>query len=77
MDCGSPLPLCYRSLLRARTYSTAERTSPEVIDAPPGSLCEIVSESGRWAYVAFASKTRGWVLLESIEKVLPEKNHPA
>jgi tetratricopeptide (TPR) repeat protein len=54
-------------------HTDAARTSPEVIDAPPGSLCEIVSESGRWAYVAFASKTRGWVLLESIEKVLPEK----
>ena len=54
-------------------HTDAARTSPEVIDAPPGSLCEIISESGRWAYVAFASKTRGWVPLESIEKVLPAK----
>jgi tetratricopeptide (TPR) repeat protein len=54
-------------------HTDAARTSPEVIDAPPGSLCEIISESGRWAYVAFATKTRGWVPMESIEKVIPEK----
>lgn len=54
-------------------HTDAARTSPEVIDAPPGSLCEILSESGQWAYVAFATKTRGWVPVESIEKVIPEK----
>jgi tetratricopeptide (TPR) repeat protein len=54
-------------------HTDAARTSPEVIDAPPGSLCEVISESGRWAYIAFASKTRGWVLRESLEKILPEK----
>ncbi len=54
-------------------HTDAARTAPEVIDAPPGSLCEIITESGRWAYVAFASKTRGWVPVESIEKVVPEK----
>lgn len=54
-------------------HTDAARTSPEVIDAPPGSLCEILSESGRWAYVAFATKTRGWVPVESIEKVVPDK----
>lgn len=54
-------------------HTDAARTSPEVIDAPPGSLCEVITESGRWAYVAFATKTRGWVPMESIEKVLPEK----
>ena len=54
-------------------HTDAARTAPEVIDAPPGSLCEIISESGRWAYIAFATKTRGWVPMESIEKVLPEK----
>jgi len=55
-------------------HTDAARTAPEVIDAPPGSLCEIISESGRWAYVAFATKTRGWVPLESIAKIVPEKN---
>ncbi len=53
-------------------HTDAARTSPEVIDAPPGSLCEIVRESGRWAYVAFATKTRGWVPISAIEKVRPE-----
>ncbi len=56
---------------RAALHTDAARTSPEVIDAPPGSLCEIIRESGRWAYVAFASKTRGWVPLEDIEKMIP------
>ena len=54
-------------------HTDAARTAPEVIDAPPGSLCEIIGESGRWAYVSFATKTRGWVPMESIEKVIPAK----
>ncbi|MEI6606001.1 MAG: hypothetical protein WCP35_11870, partial [Verrucomicrobiota bacterium] len=54
-------------------HSDATRTSPEVIDAPPGSLCELVRLSGEWAYIAFASKTRGWVPAAAIEKVLPDK----
>lgn len=54
-------------------HADASRTSPDVIDAPPGSLCEIVRESGRWAYVSFATKTRGWIPIEMIEKVVPEK----
>ncbi len=53
-------------------HTSAARTAPEVIDAPPGSLCEIIRESGRWAYVAFATRTRGWVPLESIDKIIPE-----
>ena len=53
-------------------HADAARTSPEVIDAPPGSLCEIIRQSGRWAYISFATKTRGWVPMESIEKVLPD-----
>lgn len=58
---------------KAVLHADASRTSPEVIDAPPGSLCEIIRESGRWAYVSFATKTRGWVPIEMIEKVVPEK----
>ncbi|MES2658909.1 MAG: BatD family protein [Verrucomicrobiota bacterium] len=54
-------------------HTDAARTSPEVIDAPPGSLCEVIRESGRWTYVAFASKTRGWIPKEAIEKVQPVK----
>ena len=53
-------------------HSDAARTAPEVIDAPQGSLCEIIRESGRWAYVGFASGTRGWIPKESIEKIIPE-----
>jgi tetratricopeptide (TPR) repeat protein len=53
-------------------HSDAARTSPEVIDAPPGSLAEVLQRSGRWAYVAFATKTRGWVPVESIEMIIPE-----
>ena len=58
---------------KAVLHTDAARTSPEVIDAPPGSICEVIRESGRWAYVAFATKTRGWVSMDSIEKVLPEE----
>lgn len=54
-------------------HTDAARTAPEVIDAPPGSLCEIITLSGRWAYVAFATKTRGWIPIEAIEKVIPDK----
>lgn len=53
-------------------HTDAARTSPEVIDAPPGSIAEVIRRSGDWAYVAFATKTRGWVLIESIEMVIPE-----
>jgi hypothetical protein len=52
-------------------HADASRTSPEVIDAPVGSLAEIIKKSGRWAYVAFATKTRGWIPVESIEPVIP------
>lgn len=54
-------------------HTDASRTSPEVIDAPPGSLCEVIQQSGRWTYVAFASKTRGWIPTESIETIIPRK----
>jgi len=53
-------------------HSDAARTAPEVIDAPQGSLCEVIRESGRWAYVAFASGTRGWIPKEAIEKIVPD-----
>jgi tetratricopeptide (TPR) repeat protein len=54
-------------------HTDASRTAPEVIDAPPGSLCEVIQKSGRWAYIAFATKTRGWVPHEAIENVVPEE----
>jgi len=52
-------------------HTDAARTSPEVIDAPPGSVAEVIRRSGDWAYVAFATKTRGWVLIDAIEMVIP------
>ncbi|MEO8615677.1 MAG: hypothetical protein ABI600_11095 [Luteolibacter sp.] len=58
---------------KAVLHADAARTSPEVIDAPPGSLCEIIRESGDWTYVAFATKTRGWVPKECVERVLPSE----
>ena len=53
-------------------HADAARTSPEVIDAPQGSLCEIIRVSGKWAYVSFATKTRGWVPVSSFEKLVPD-----
>ncbi|MCX6880078.1 MAG: tetratricopeptide repeat protein [Verrucomicrobia bacterium] len=52
-------------------HSDAARTSPEIIDAPPGSLCEIIRLSGDWAYIAFATKTRGWVPANTLDMVIP------
>ncbi len=53
-------------------HTDAARTSPEVIDAPPGSVAEVIRRSGEWAYVGFATKTRGWVQVGSIEMVIPQ-----
>lgn len=61
----------------AKLHSEASRTSPEVIDAPPGSLCTILHQSDRWSYVSFATKTRGWIPTESIEKILPDSKPKA
>ncbi len=53
-------------------HTEASRTAPEVIEAPPGSLLEILHVRGEWAYVAFATGTRGWIPLETLEKIIPE-----
>jgi hypothetical protein len=52
---------------KATLHADAARTSPDVIDAPPGSLCEVIKIRGEWAYVGFATKTRGWIPLKQIE----------
>ncbi|MEO0017865.1 MAG: hypothetical protein RLZZ522_1148 [Verrucomicrobiota bacterium] len=49
----------------------ASRSSPEVIDAPVGSLCEIIRVAGDWAYISFATQTRGWVPTTALERVIP------
>jgi hypothetical protein len=56
----------------AALHADAARTAPEVITAPPGSVCEVIRKTGRWAYVSFATKTRGWIPLEAIGMVIPE-----
>lgn len=53
-------------------HTDAARTSPQVIDAPPGSLAEVIQRSGRWVYIGFATKTRGWVEASDIEMVVPK-----
>lgn len=49
----------------------ASRNSEEVIDAPMGSVCEILQQSGRWTYVSLASKTRGWLPSDQIVPIIP------
>lgn len=57
---------------KATLHADAARTSPDVIDAPPGSLCEVLKLRGDWAYVGFATKTRGWIPIDQIERVKPD-----
>lgn len=52
-------------------HTDASRTSPEVIEAPAGSLCQILRVSGSWLYISFATQTRGWVPADHIERVIP------
>ncbi|MFM2298367.1 MAG: hypothetical protein RL117_2074 [Verrucomicrobiota bacterium] len=53
-------------------YAEASRTSGQVIEVPAGSLCRIIRRSDRWVYIAFATKTRGWVPDQQIEELLPK-----
>jgi len=57
---------------KATLHADAARTSPDVIDAPQGSLCEVLKLRGEWAYVGFATKTRGWIPVDQIEHVKPD-----
>ena len=66
----------------APVRTDAARTAPKVIDAPAGSLCRKISQSGEWAYVAFTNESRGWIQLSEIEqletsKPVPPKLRPA
>lgn len=68
-------PIAHQAVViveKAVLHTDASRTSPEVIDAPPGSLCEVLERRGRWAYVGFATQTRGWIPVEQLESVVPE-----
>jgi len=57
---------------KATLHADAARTSPDVIDAPQGSLCEILKLRGDWAYIGFATKTRGWIPIDQIERIKPD-----
>ena len=56
----------------AKVRTDAARTAPQVIEAPAGSLCELITRSGEWGYVAFTNESRGWIPLVDIEPILPE-----
>lgn len=58
---------------KAGLHTEAARTSPEILQAPAGSLCEVIHENGKWTYVAFASQTRGWIPSAAIQKVIPKQ----
>ncbi len=54
-------------------HSEASRNSSVIIETPPGSLCEILYESGEWSYVSFTTQTRGWLPSANIERIMPEQ----
>ncbi|MDB6080568.1 MAG: hypothetical protein JWO82_4315, partial [Akkermansiaceae bacterium] len=58
---------------QAVVRTDAARNSPQVITVPAGSLCRLVSRSGDWTYVEFASdaKSRGWVARTDVEPLIP------
>jgi hypothetical protein len=57
---------------KAVLHTDAARTSPAVMDAPMGSICEVIKRTGRWAYVSFTNQTRGWLPVEMIEPIIPD-----
>ncbi len=57
-------------------HTDASRTSPEVIEAPAGSLCQVLRSTGSWVYISFASQTRGWVPADAIEPISPASPPP-
>jgi len=54
-------------------HTEASRNSSVVIEAPPGSLCEVLHQSGEWSYVSFATQTRGWLPTRCIRHILPSE----
>ncbi|MFC7336286.1 BatD family protein [Haloferula chungangensis] len=57
---------------KATVRTDASRNAPIVIDAPAGSLCQVLTRTGNWTYVAFSNQTRGWVPTGEIELVIPQ-----
>jgi len=57
---------------KATVRTDASRNAPMVIDAPAGSLCHVLNQTGKWSYVSFSNQTRGWVSSKEIEMLVPE-----
>lgn len=51
----------------------AARNAPRVIDAPAGSLCEVLTRTGDWVYVAFTNNSRGWVKSSELQPLIPDE----
>lgn len=56
---------------RAEVRTDASRNAPLVIEAPAGSLCRILTDTGNWTYVAFTNETRGWLPSAEVNPVVP------
>ena len=55
-------------------HSEKERST--VIQAPPASLCEVITQRGNWCYVSFLQGSRGWVRQQAISAIQEEKEKP-
>ncbi|MEP4079477.1 hypothetical protein [Haloferula sp.] len=56
---------------KASVRTDASRNAPLVIEAPSGSLCRILNQTGEWTYVAFSNDSRGWVPASQVELIIP------
>lgn len=50
--------------------TAASRNAKDVINAPAGSLAEVIATRGSWTYIGFATKTRGWVPSDAVERLV-------
>jgi uncharacterized protein YgiM (DUF1202 family) len=57
---------------KANVRTDASRNAPLVIEAPAGSLCRVLNQTGKWTYIGFPNQTRGWIPSTEIEKIAPE-----
>lgn len=75
-DDAAYAPLARQAVIippEATLHTEASRNSAKVIEAPPGSLCEVLHESGEWSYISFASRTRGWIPTRCIQRIIPRE----
>ncbi|MBK1826063.1 BatD family protein [Haloferula rosea] len=57
---------------RASIRTDAARNAPLVLEAPAGSLCRVLKETGDWVYIAFTNETRGWIAADQVKMLIPE-----